>query len=41
MINDEAYMAELRERNIAESQKFIFEGFFNKVVERITGEYSV
>jgi len=41
LIGDEAYLEDLRQRSAALSQKFIFDGFFNKLIERFTGEYAL
>ena len=38
---DSAYIEELRRMNIQDSQKFIFDGFFNKIIESFSSEYAI
>lgn len=41
LIGDAAYIGEMRQRSEAQSRQFIFDGFFNKLLERFSGEYAV
>ena len=41
LLSNTSYIDELREKNISLSQAFIFDGFFNKIIDSFTSEYAI
>lgn len=41
VVSDTAYIEELRRINVEKSKQFIFDGFFNKIIESFLGEYAI